>query len=82
MGIDGKAELAQKVDEALKQSKDIQKTAQQFAAEIQAGMVRINRATVGVDNSPGTFEYYTSQLGHGMWLWAALVPAAAQGAAA
>jgi 4-amino-4-deoxy-L-arabinose transferase-like glycosyltransferase len=35
-----------------------------------------NRATVGVDNSPGTFEYYTSQLGHGMWLWAALLPAA------
>ena len=36
----------------------------------------LNRATVGVDNSPGTFEYYTSQIGHGMWLWAALVPAA------
>ncbi len=36
----------------------------------------LNRATVGVDNSPGTFEYYTSQVGHGMWLWAALVPAA------
>jgi 4-amino-4-deoxy-L-arabinose transferase-like glycosyltransferase len=36
----------------------------------------LNRAAVGVDNSPGTFEYYTSQLGHGMWLWAALAPAA------
>jgi 4-amino-4-deoxy-L-arabinose transferase-like glycosyltransferase len=36
----------------------------------------LNRATVGVDNSPGTFEYYTSQIGHGMWLWAALLPAA------
>ncbi len=36
----------------------------------------LNRATVGVDNSPGTFEVYLSQLGHGMWLWAALVPAA------
>jgi 4-amino-4-deoxy-L-arabinose transferase-like glycosyltransferase len=36
----------------------------------------LNRAAVGVDNSPGTFEYYSSQLGHGMWLWAALVPAA------
>jgi 4-amino-4-deoxy-L-arabinose transferase-like glycosyltransferase len=36
----------------------------------------VNRAAVGVDNSPGTFEYYTSQIGHGMWLWAALVPAA------
>jgi 4-amino-4-deoxy-L-arabinose transferase-like glycosyltransferase len=35
-----------------------------------------NRAAVGVDNSPGTFEYYTSQIGHGMWLWAALLPAA------
>ena len=36
----------------------------------------LNRVAVGVDNSPGTFEYYTSQLGHGMWLWAALLPAA------
>lgn len=36
----------------------------------------INRAAVGVDNSPGTFEHYTSQIGHGMWLWAALLPAA------
>ncbi|HUJ62909.1 MAG TPA: glycosyltransferase family 39 protein, partial [Kofleriaceae bacterium] len=36
----------------------------------------LDRAAVGVDNSPGTFEAYTSQLGHGMWLWAALVPAA------
>jgi 4-amino-4-deoxy-L-arabinose transferase-like glycosyltransferase len=36
----------------------------------------LNRAAVGVDNSPGTFEYYTDQLGHGMWLWAALLPAA------
>jgi len=36
----------------------------------------LNRAAVGVENSAGTFEYYTSQIGHGMWLWAALVPAA------
>ncbi len=36
----------------------------------------LNRAGAGVDNSPGTFEYYTNQLGHGMWLWAALLPAA------
>jgi 4-amino-4-deoxy-L-arabinose transferase-like glycosyltransferase len=36
----------------------------------------LDRAGVGVDNSPGTFEMYTSQLGAGMWLWAALVPAA------
>jgi len=36
----------------------------------------LNRAAVGVDNSPGTFEYYSSQIGHGMWLWAALLPAA------
>ena len=36
----------------------------------------LNRAGSGVDNSPGTFEYYTDQLGHGMWLWAALLPAA------
>jgi 4-amino-4-deoxy-L-arabinose transferase-like glycosyltransferase len=36
----------------------------------------LDRGAVGVDDSTGTFEYYTSQLGHGMWLWAALVPAA------
>jgi 4-amino-4-deoxy-L-arabinose transferase-like glycosyltransferase len=43
----------------------------------------LNRAAVGVDNSPGTFATlstggggYTSVLGHGMLLWAALVPAA------
>ena len=37
----------------------------------------LNRATDGsIDKSYGTFEYYTSQLGHGMWLWAALLPAA------
>ena len=36
----------------------------------------LNRAAVGVDNSPGTFEYYADQIGHGMWLWAALLPAA------
>ena len=34
------------------------------------------RATTGVDSSPGTFEMYSSQLGTGMWLWAALIPAA------
>ena len=36
----------------------------------------LNRAAVGVDNSPGSFGYYTSQIGHGMWLWAALLPPA------
>lgn len=36
----------------------------------------LNRAAVGVDNAPGTFEVYTSQIGHGMWLWAGLLPAA------
>ncbi len=37
----------------------------------------LNRAGDGsVDKSLGTFEYYTSQIGHGMWLWAALIPAA------
>jgi 4-amino-4-deoxy-L-arabinose transferase-like glycosyltransferase len=37
----------------------------------------LNRAADGsIDKSYGTFEYYTSQLGHGMWLWAALLPAA------
>jgi 4-amino-4-deoxy-L-arabinose transferase-like glycosyltransferase len=39
----------------------------------------LNRAAVGVDNSPGTFGYYTSVIGHGMWLWAGLVPAALAG---
>ena len=36
----------------------------------------LDRATADPDKSLGTFEYYTSQLGHGMWLWAALVPPA------
>ncbi len=36
----------------------------------------LNRAAVGVDNSPGSFGYYTGVIGHGMWLWAALIPAA------
>jgi 4-amino-4-deoxy-L-arabinose transferase-like glycosyltransferase len=36
----------------------------------------LNRAGGDPDKSLGTFEYYTSQLGHGMWLWAALLPAA------
>jgi 4-amino-4-deoxy-L-arabinose transferase-like glycosyltransferase len=43
----------------------------------------LNRAAVGVDNSPGTFATlstggggYTSVIGYGMLLWAALVPAA------
>ena len=36
----------------------------------------VERATADPDKSVGTFEYYTSQVGHGMWLWAALVPAA------
>ncbi|MFN0253821.1 MAG: ArnT family glycosyltransferase [Kofleriaceae bacterium] len=36
----------------------------------------LNRAAVGVDNSPGTFAFYTHIIGHGMWLWAALIPPA------
>ncbi len=36
----------------------------------------LDRAAANPDNSVGTFEMYTSQLGHGMWLWAALLPAA------
>jgi hypothetical protein len=36
----------------------------------------LNRAGTGVDNSVGTFEYYANQIGHGMYLWAALIPAA------
>ncbi|MBA3394205.1 MAG: glycosyltransferase family 39 protein [Deltaproteobacteria bacterium] len=43
----------------------------------------LNRAATGVDSSPGTFAWlatggggYTAQIGHGMWLWAALLPAA------
>ena len=36
----------------------------------------LNRASQGVDNSTGTFAYYTSQIGHGLWLWAALLPGA------
>lgn len=36
----------------------------------------LNRAAVGVDNSPGSFAFYTHIIGHGMWLWAALIPPA------
>jgi 4-amino-4-deoxy-L-arabinose transferase-like glycosyltransferase len=37
----------------------------------------LNRATDGsVDKSYGTFSYYTLEIGNGMWLWAALLPAA------
>lgn len=37
----------------------------------------LNRAGDGsVDKSLGSFEFYTSQIGHGMWLWAGLLPAA------
>ncbi len=36
----------------------------------------LNRAAADPDKSLGTFEYYTSQIGHGMWLWAALLPVA------
>jgi 4-amino-4-deoxy-L-arabinose transferase-like glycosyltransferase len=36
----------------------------------------LDRATADPDKSLGTFEYYTSQLGHGLWLWAALLPPA------
>jgi 4-amino-4-deoxy-L-arabinose transferase-like glycosyltransferase len=43
----------------------------------------LNRAAAGVDNSPGTLANiagaqggYAGIIGHGMWLWAALLPAA------
>jgi hypothetical protein len=36
----------------------------------------LDRATADPDKSLGTFSYYTSQLGHGLWLWAALLPPA------
>lgn len=36
----------------------------------------LNRAAVGVFGERGTFEFYLSQLGYGMWLWAALLPLA------
>jgi 4-amino-4-deoxy-L-arabinose transferase-like glycosyltransferase len=35
-----------------------------------------NRAAVGVFGERGTFEFYLAELGNGMWLWAALLPAA------
>jgi 4-amino-4-deoxy-L-arabinose transferase-like glycosyltransferase len=36
----------------------------------------VNRAAVGVFGERGTFEFYLSQLGYGMWIWAALLPLA------
>jgi 4-amino-4-deoxy-L-arabinose transferase-like glycosyltransferase len=36
----------------------------------------INRAGAGVDNEKGTFNYYVSQIGYGMFVWAALLPVA------
>ncbi|MDQ3336998.1 MAG: hypothetical protein M4D80_17695 [Myxococcota bacterium] len=40
----------------------------------------LNRAGDGsVDKSLGTFAFYTDLIGHGMWLWAALLPAALVG---
>jgi 4-amino-4-deoxy-L-arabinose transferase-like glycosyltransferase len=36
----------------------------------------LNRAAVGVFGERGTFEFYLSQLGYGMWIWAALLPVA------
>jgi hypothetical protein len=37
----------------------------------------LNRAADGsVDKSLGSFAFYTDIIGHGMWLWAALLPAA------
>ena len=35
-----------------------------------------NRAAVGVHGERGTFDFLVSQLGYGMFVWAALVPAA------
>ena len=34
------------------------------------------RATIGTDTETGTFNYYISQIGYGMHLWAALIPVA------
>ncbi|HEY1556426.1 MAG TPA: hypothetical protein VGF94_16440 [Kofleriaceae bacterium] len=36
----------------------------------------LDRGFADPDKSTGTFEHYATQLGHGMWLWAALLPAA------
>jgi hypothetical protein len=36
----------------------------------------VNRAAADPDHSLATFEMYTSQLGHGLWLWAGLLPSA------
>lgn len=36
----------------------------------------LNRAAVGVFGERGTFEFYLSQLGYGMWIWAAVLPLA------
>ncbi|HTR49663.1 MAG TPA: hypothetical protein VMJ10_03085 [Kofleriaceae bacterium] len=41
----------------------------------------LDRGFADPDKSTGTFEYYTQQVGHGMWLWAALIPAALAAAA-
>ncbi len=40
------------------------------------GQHLINRAAVGVFGERGTFEFYLSQIGYGMWIWAALLPLA------
>jgi 4-amino-4-deoxy-L-arabinose transferase-like glycosyltransferase len=36
----------------------------------------VNRAAADPDHSLDTFRQYTTQIGHGMWLWAGLLPAA------
>ncbi|MEO8552715.1 MAG: hypothetical protein ABI678_22210 [Kofleriaceae bacterium] len=51
------------------------KDGQQFINEYLFTHI-LNRAGGDPDKSLGTFEYYLTQLGHGMWLWAALIPAA------
>ena len=51
------------------------KDGQQFVNEYWYTHI-LSRATGDPDKSLHTFEHYTSQLGHGMWLWAALLPAA------
>jgi 4-amino-4-deoxy-L-arabinose transferase-like glycosyltransferase len=40
------------------------------------GQHLINRAAVGVFGERGTFEFYLSQIGYGMWIWAAVLPLA------
>lgn len=44
-------------------------------------MHNLNRAAVGVHGDRGTFDYCVSQVGYGMFIWVALLPAALAAAA-